>query len=189
MCVRTRSRISPDRVTSSRIPASSCCAIMSEPLAPEGLTPSRQVAVTRVSGRESARTIDMAAAEEPLDIRLHGRSFAVIMRTPGDDRSLAAGFLLAERVIRSADDLGAVEHCRHPDHREAHHVVDVFLVGDAASRVPALLDSRRQLVASSACGVCGRATIDDLRAEILPLPVAPAADLPFVQSLPTRLRE
>src|SRR4051812_6595526 len=162
---------------------------MSEPLAPEGLTPSRQVAVTRVSGRESARTIDMAAAEEPLDIRLHGKSFAVIMRTPGDDRALAAGFLLSERVIRSADDLGAVEHCRHPDHREAHHVVDVFLIGEAASRVPALLESRRQLVATSACGVCGRATIEDLRCEIAPLAVGPTAELALLHTLPARLRE
>lgn len=155
----------------------------------DDLSPVRAVEVTRVSGARRVRDMDAAATEEPLDIRLHGRSFAVIMRTPGDDRALAAGFLLSERVIRSADDLGAVEHCRHPDRREAHHVVDVFLVGEAASRVTVLLESRRQLVATSACGVCGRATIDDLRAEILPLPVAPTADLAFVQSLPSRLRE
>src|SRR3954467_667179 len=155
----------------------------------DSLAPVRTVKVARVSGERVTHGLDAAASEEPLEIRLHGRSFVTIMRTPGDDRSLAAGFLLSERVIRSADDLGAVEHCRHPDHREAHHVVDVFLVGDAASRVPAMLDSRRQLVATSACGVCGRATIDELRAEILPLPVAPAADVPFVQCLPGRLRE
>jgi FdhD protein len=155
----------------------------------DDLAPVRSVEVTRINGARRARELDTAATEEPLDIRLHGRSFAVIMRTPGDDRALAAGFLLSERVIRSADDLGAVEHCRHPDRREAHHVVDVFLVGEAASRVAAILDARRQLVATSACGVCGRATIDDLRAEILPLPVAASADLTFVQSLPSRLRE
>src|SRR5437867_3719043 len=54
---------------------------------------------------------DLVAAEEPLEIRLHGRPFAVIMRTPGADRELAAGFLLAERVIRGADDLGTIEYC------------------------------------------------------------------------------
>src|SRR6185369_13368356 len=98
---------------------------------PESLTPSRPVSVLRVSDGTAIQATDRAAAEEPLDIRLHGRSFAVIMRTPGQDRALAAGFLLAERVIRSAEDVGAIEHCRHPDQRRAHHVVDVFLVGDA----------------------------------------------------------
>jgi len=162
---------------------------MSEPLAPEGLTPSRQVAVTRVSGRESARTIDMAAAEEPLDIRLHGKSFAVIMRTPGDDRALAAGFLLSERVIRSPADLGAVEHCRHPDHAIAHHVVDVFLRGDAAAGVARMLDGRRQMIANSSCGICGRATIEELCADIPTLPVAgPSVDVAVIRELPLSLR-
>ena len=81
--------------------------------------------------RRCPSAADVAAVEEPLEIRLHGRSFAVIMRTPGSDRHLAAGFLLAEGVITTADDIGAVEHCRHPDHPEAHNVVDVFLLGDA----------------------------------------------------------
>ena len=145
--------------------------------------------MTRVSGASRARVVDAAAAEEPLDIRLQGRSFAVIMRTPGEDRELAAGFLLSERIIRSADDIGAVEHCRHPDRREVHHVVDVFLVGDAAARVPAMLERRRQLVANSSCGVCGRATIDELRQDIAPLSIDWQIDVAFVRSLTGRLRE
>src|SRR5258708_29088243 len=133
---------------------------------PGSLTPTRGVPVTRVAAHGVRRTTGVAAGEEPLDIRLHGRSFVVIMRTPGEDRALAAGFLLSERIIRSADDIGAIEHCRHPDQTRAHHVVDVFLCGDAATRVPALLENRRQVIANSSCGVCGRATIDELRADI-----------------------
>jgi FdhD protein len=155
----------------------------------DDLDPVRRVEVLRVSGARTAREFDAAATEEPLDVRLHGRSFAVIMRTPGDDRALAAGFLLSERIVRSEEDLGAVEHCRHPDQRKAHHVVDVFLTGDAASRVPAILEARREFVASSACGVCGRATIDELSRDIPPLAIEAVADLAFVQSLPSRLRE
>jgi FdhD protein len=109
------------------------------------------------------------AAEEPLEIRLHGRSFVVLMRTPGLDRELAAGFLLAEAVIRSADDLGAVEHCRHPDHAEAHNVVDVFLLGRAAAGLDDVLSGRRNITTSSSCGVCGRRTIESLRQEAEPL--------------------
>src|SRR6516162_8023718 len=120
----------------------------------ESLTPTRRVDVTRVSGQTITRTTDVAAAEEPLDVRLHGKSFAVIMRTPGDDKALAAGFLLSERIIRSFDDVGAIEHCKHPDQTKAHHVVDVYLVGDAVQRVPSLLENRRQVIANSSCGVC-----------------------------------
>jgi FdhD protein len=154
----------------------------------DDLAPVRTVGVSRVSAAGVTHVNDAAATEEPLDIRLHGRSFAVIMRTPGQDRALAAGFLLSERVIRSADDVGAIEHCRHPDQRRAHHVVDVFLVGGAAARVPAMLESRREIVANSSCGVCGRATIDELRRDIVPLAVDWTVDVPFVRALPSRLR-
>jgi len=154
----------------------------------ESLTPARSVPVLRVSGGTATEAMDRTAAEEPLDIRLHGRSFAVIMRTPGEDRALAAGFLLSERIIRSADDIAAIEHCRHPDQRKAHHVVDVFLRGDAAVRVPAMLDSRRQMIANSACGVCGRATIEELRDDIAPLPPGPQIDVSILRQLPEQLR-
>jgi FdhD protein len=155
------------------------------------LTPTRRVDITRVAGSTVTRTTDVAAAEEPLDVRLHGRSFAVIMRTPGDDKSLAAGFLLSERIIRSFDEVGAIEHCKHPDQRKAHHVVDVYLVGGAASRVPAMLEQRRQVIANSSCGVCGRSTIDELLGELKPLPVDPRDErvaLDVIRALPDRLR-
>ena len=156
----------------------------------ESLTPTRRVDVTRVSGQTITRTTDVAAAEEPLDVRLHGKSFAVIMRTPGDDKALAAGFLLSERIIRSFDDVGAIEHCKHPDQTKAHHVVDVYLVGGAASRVPGMLEQRRQVIANSSCGVCGRSTIDELLGELEPLLIDPAAavSLDVIRALPDRLR-
>ena len=162
---------------------------MSEPPLPPDLAPTREVDVTRVGSHSVTRTRDLAATEEPLDVRLHGTSFAIIMRTPGEDRALAAGFLLAERIIRSSDDLGAVEHCRHPDQSRAHHVVDVFLRGDAAARVPALLENRRQIIANSSCGVCGRATIEELATDIAPLPIDGRVGVDVIRTLPSRLRE
>src|SRR6476619_3398964 len=101
----------------------------------ESLSPFRRVHVTRVGRGSDRGREDLAATEEPLEVRLHGKSFAVIMRTPGADRELAAGFLLAEGVIHSHDDLGAVEHCRHPDHPDVHNIVDVYLVGPATKRL------------------------------------------------------
>ena len=155
---------------------------------PRSLTPTRTVPVTRVGAEGVSRTTDVAAAEEPLDIRLHGRSFAVIMRTPGEDRALAAGFLLSERIIRSADDVGAIEHCRHPDQAKAHHVVDVFLRGSAAARVPEMLANRREIIANSSCGVCGRATIEELVADIAPLTTGWSVGVDVIRGLPDRLR-
>jgi len=61
------------------------------------------------------RTIDRVAAEEPLAIRVNGASVAVTMRTPGHDDELAAGFLLTEGVIRSADEIAEIAHCPEVD--------------------------------------------------------------------------
>jgi len=151
--------------------------------------PYRRVRVTRV-GRATVRSAeDVAATEEPLEVRLHGRSFAVIMRTPGADRELAAGFLLSESVIRSHDDLGAVEHCHHPEHPEVHNIVDVYLLGDAAAGLEARLEQRRNILTSSSCGLCGRVTIDSLRVCASPLEGTDRIDWTVAAALPGRLRE
>src|SRR6476659_6596558 len=110
---------------------------------PDSFSPFRRVRVTRFGRRAGAPPEDFAATEEPLEVRLHGKSFAVIMRTPAADRELAAGFLLSEGVICSHDDLGAVEHCRHPDHPDVHNIVDVYLVGDETARLNETMEQRR----------------------------------------------
>jgi FdhD protein len=152
------------------------------------LDPTRRVRVIRVNDGASNRVEDVAAAEEPLDVRLHGTSFAIVMRTPGRDRELAAGFLLSERIIRSADDIGAVEHCRHPDQKAAHHVVDVFLRGGAAGRVAAHLERRRAVLSNASCGICGRTSIEDLRVDLDPLPAGSAVPAHVIHGLPGSLR-
>jgi FdhD protein len=148
----------------------------------------RRVRVLRVGRREPGDTPDVAATEEPLEIRLHGSPFAVIMRTPGSDRELAAGFLLSEGLVRSAADIGAVEHCRHPHHPELHNIVDVFLLGAAARDLPGALAARRKILTSSSCGLCGRVTIDSLRIRAEPLAAAPMIDSDLFASLPDELR-
>ena len=82
---------------------------------------------------------DRAATEEPLEVRLHDQPFAVIMRTPGADRELAAGFLLAERVITGADDLGTIAHCTDAAADHPENIVNVTLANGsaAADRPPA----------------------------------------------------
>ncbi len=157
----------------------------------------RPVDVTRVRGRARAADIDRAATEEPLEIRLHGRAFAVIMRTPGADRELAAGFLLAERVLKSADDLGAIEYCTDPGPAEAGHhtrddttaenIVNVTLANGSADTVDRLLADRRQVMTNSSCGLCGRLTIESLRSDVPALECAWTIDHATLASLPDRV--
>ena len=150
----------------------------------------RRVSVARV-GRAPANALDVddaVAVEEPLEVRLHGRSFSVIMRTPGADRELAAGFLFAEGVVSSAEDIGAVEHCRHPDHPEHRNVVDVYLLEAASRQVEQHLEQRRKVMTTSSCGLCGRASIDSLRIRADPLAMRLTVRPDVVAALPTELR-
>jgi FdhD protein len=126
--------------------------------------------VSLVRARHGAMVVahDRVATEEPLEVRLHGRPFAVIMRTPGDDLDLAAGFLFAERVVRHLDELGTIAHCRDGD-EAVPNVVNVTLAGPAVERMERALDERRAVTANSACGICGRTTIDSLQSDLAPL--------------------
>jgi FdhD protein len=130
----------------------------------------------------------MAAVEEPLEIRLNGTPFVVIMRTPGADRELAAGFLFAERIVAGPDDLGTIRHCVGPDGEQAPNIVDVTLAGDAAARLESTLAGRRAVTTTSACGVCGRKTIDDLMTGLAPLPVSWTIAPRAIDALPVALQ-
>lgn len=160
---------------------------MSDPI--DGpLDPIRTVTVVRVTADRTSTEQDVAAVEEPLEIRLHDRPFIVIMRTPGADRRLAAGFLLAEGIIRDAAELGAVEHCRHPHHPEVHNIVNVFLMGAAAGRLESILEERRNVLSNSSCGLCGRVTIDSLKTRAAPLALTSAVSADVLYELPDALR-
>ena len=162
----------------------------------------RSVDVVRVRGAARATDVDRAATEEPLEIRLHGRPFAVIMRTPGADRELAAGFLLSERVITSADALGTIEHCTdrltNPEQREhlenldhpenLENTINVTLAGGLDASLDALMADRRQVTTNSSCGMCGRRTIESLAADVPAVRASWTARASVIASLPDRLR-
>jgi FdhD protein len=147
------------------------------------------VDVVRVgpSGRK-ARS-DVAAVEEPLEIRLHGSPFVITMRTPGADKELVAGFLLSERIITSVDDIGTIRHCVDSDEAAAGNVIDVVLAGSAAARASSALADRRLVTATSACGVCGRRSIEDLMRDSPRIDAAWSVAKSVIGQLPVRLRE
>lgn len=134
--------------------------------------------------RDGARTIeqDRAATEAPLEIRLHGQPFVMTMRTPGADRDLAAGFLLSEQVVRHTQEIGAIAQA------DDESAIDVQLRGEAVDRLDARLAHRRQVTATSACGICGRQSADALKFDAAPLAVDWTMPAAVVSSLPDRLR-
>lgn len=162
---------------------------MSEPRRPG---PTSRHTVTEVAGPASSIRLDTLVTEEPLEIRLGwpgtpaGR-LAVTMRTPGADFELAAGFLLSEGVLDPGRPPATVTYCRDPSitAEQLYNVVTVELDGPPR-RTPA----ERFTTVSSACGVCGAQTLDELL-EVDPEPIAVTGrfDAALVTSLPGRLSE
>src|SRR5436190_1817834 len=120
----------------------------------------------------SAARADFLAGEEPLGIRVDGTALTITMRTPGDDLELAAGFLVSEAVIRSPADIAEIKlcdgtACGHADHDGMGNIAEVTL----AAGVGLAPGARRNFMTTSACGICGKASIED----ICVLPHAPLA--------------
>jgi FdhD protein len=113
--------------------------------------------------------VDDVAIEEPLEIRVAGDPLAITMRTPGDDRELTLGFLHAEGVITSIDDVGSVAHCGRAGDEAFGNVIDVLPAPGTALAPERIIGARRGTVVSAACGVCGRLSIDDLAARCSPI--------------------
>lgn len=118
------------------------------------------------SGESVREDRDELALEEPLEIRVRGRAVSVTMRTPGPpghDEELALGFLLTENIIRSHDDVERVEPCAHA---QEGNVVNVFLAPGVDVDFARLT---RHVFASSSCGLCGKATIEQVQCHFPPL--------------------
>ena len=131
---------------------------------------SRNIELTQVTQWEHGKALrveDYLAAEEPLEMREGRHSLGVTLRTPGDDQELVAGFLFTEGVISRREDLVAL---RLPgDADPERNLVRVTL--DSKVRLAAGSAARR-FSAGSACGVCGKASITQLRRRGLRRPEA-----------------
>ena len=104
---------------------------------------------------------DTLVVEEPLELRIGGRSLVVTMRTPGHDEELAAGFLFAEGLVDGADDLAAMRKVVDPVDPQ-DNTLDVVLASGVRADEERFASARRALYASSACGVCGKATLEQV---------------------------
>ena len=150
------------------------------------------------AGPSAGARADLLAVEEPLEIRIGGQPLTVTMRTPGDDIDLAAGFLFTEGLLSPAIDLRQIRMC---DENVADATLEVADLPSAAE-VQRATDARRaqqsaqeraqrNFLTTSACGVCGKESIDAIRVRSRydltadQTQVAPAV----LAGLPDRLRE
>jgi len=147
-------------------------------------TARRRVLRVTVSGAAEHRA-DLLAAEEPLEIRVDGAPLTVTMRTPGDDIDLAAGFLFTEGLLPRLDDVHEIRMCDE-------NVAAVTLKpGRTLAGVPGGQTAARNFLTTSACGVCGKDSIEAIRVRSAfdvaadPVRVSPAV----LAGLPDRLRD
>jgi FdhD protein len=133
---------------------------------------------------------DQLATEEPLEIRLVSpkKTVAVTMRTPGADFELAAGFLYSEGVVRNRDDIQRISYCVDPDvdGEQRYNIVNVELREGLSLDLSPL---ERHFFTTSACGVCGKASLETLRLREYPLiPKELKVPVEVIYSLPEQLR-
>jgi FdhD protein len=151
------------------------------------LTARRRVVRSAADGSRVTR-VDSLAVEEPLEVRRGADVLNVTMRTPGDDFDLVAGWLVSEGLVRSSGDLVSASYCPGTGEQghQTYNVVEVVLADGVGVDRP-----QRSTWTSSACGVCGTASLDAVRVTS-PYDVAGDAlvvDGTVLASLPDRLRE
>lgn len=123
-------------------------------------TPRTNVVVATSNGRRARE--ERLAAEEPLEIRIGATPFTTTMRTPGDDFDLVAGFLVGEGVVAGPDDIVSLRYCGDEGRgsERTFNVVEVVLGSGARPPDPS---RARRVLTTSACGVCGTTSIDEVR--------------------------
>jgi FdhD protein len=152
--------------------------------------PTTNAQVVAVESGRTARRPDRLVTEEPMEMRLHGPGeepapVAVTMRTPGSDFELAVGFCFTEGLLTGPDDLASVAYCTGGEGEQLYNVVTLKHRAPAVARI-----RERAFVANASCGVCGKATLEDVEQRVVPVEAAgfvvPAS---ILVTLPNRLAE
>jgi FdhD protein len=149
----------------------------------------RRTVVRFSEGEAAAPEEDSVAVEEPLEIRVSGDTVAITMRTPGQDRELAVGFLFSEGILRSVEDLGGVTYCGRPGEEGWGNIIEVTPAPGLVLEVERVSSARRGTLTTAACGVCGRRSVDDLMAVCSPVPPGPVLAPEVVGRATARLRD
>ncbi len=138
--------------------------------------------------RDAVLRDDVVAVEEPLEIRVDGRALAVLMRTPGADLDLAAGFLATEGLIDGPDDLMGLATCADPARPNRQNVVLATMASGVRAAPERFDRAQRAMYAASSCGLCGKASIEQVFIRAPALLTRLELDPAVVTALPDRLR-
>lgn len=140
----------------------------------------RRVALQR--GEPAQTGVDRIAVEEPLEIRIQGSPYAVLLRTPGSERELVAGFLASEGILGGAEDLAAISQCpvvEIPGDDDPEAIANTaanYWNVALAEGVAFEQERRKSSTVGSTCGLCGVRTIDEVH-DKLPTPTHPVAKI------------
>lgn len=173
-------------LTARQLPAAVQVKSARHPLArPASASACRTVANVRQLGKRAAPgdRPDFLAVEEPLEIRVRGRSVAVTMRTPGHDAELAAGFLLTEGIVQQRRDIVDIAPCLSGDAPE--NTLNVFLGPTVQVNFDQLT---RHVFATSSCGLCGKASIEAVHQHFPPVTARVRVKLQTLTRLPSKMR-
>lgn len=159
------------------------------------MEPIERVRVHAREGDSQVERSDALAVEEPLEIRVRGAdarpptSFVVTMRTPGHDEELAAGLLFSEGVLAERADLIALD--RPGDMRVSAELRANVLIATLGAQALARAEKLgRKSVMGSACGVCGKTSIENvIPSGTRPLDSGFSVTAAVLYTLPARLRE
>ncbi|MHB8542092.1 MAG: formate dehydrogenase accessory sulfurtransferase FdhD [Candidatus Acidiferrales bacterium] len=124
----------------------------------------RDIDVTQVHEWSEGRVRsfqDYLVGEEPLQIRVGKHALTVTMRTPGHDIELATGFLFTEGLIQRREQILSIDHATDCKATERGNIIQIELASDVALD---LENTQRNFFSSSSCGICGKASIESVRA-------------------------
>jgi FdhD protein len=141
--------------------------------------------IVRINDRSTTQEDDLVIVEEPLEIRVNGEPYVVVMRTPGHEMELAAGFCLTEGVVDAFSQILSMGFCSEA-HDQMQNVVNVIVSSGPSGRISPsasgplspggsvgaspLPAGARALASRSSCGICGIRMIEDLDRRASPLP-------------------
>jgi len=158
---------------------------------PASFFQAKETAIRRINNGMESPDTDLLAAEEPLEIRIEGHSVAVVMRTPGDDHELAAGFLVTEGLLKEAGDVVDIRHEPHclssvstglqPGHG---NVINVRLKNPESVDLKKLT---RHVFTSSSCGICSKSSIEAVRQQFPAIEDNSQVEPSVLQGLPASI--
>ena len=157
------------------------------------MQPTSTKLITRWAGTEPTQVEDELVVEEPLEIRVGQQSLIVVMRTPGHDFELAAGFLYTENLIARSDDIQIIAYCdeeatetQHGGLASYRNIVNVQLAEELD--LDAQAGWQRNFHANASCGLCGKMTIESVKQQVSPLKSRFSMNQAVLYQLNDRLR-